>query len=291
MTDKVLVTGANGKTGRAVVAALAKRGATVRAFIRKAEQADALKAIGAAEIALGDMAAPETIAPAVKGCTALVHIGPPMHPDEKAMTENFLRAAETNNIERFVYYSVMQPLRREVPHHARKLEAEEMIVESGRPYTIIQPTRYMQHLEPIWKDVVNNGVHAMPFNTHVKFNVVDLLDHAEVTAKAATEDGHLYATYELAGPEALSQDDMAAIISEVIKKPVKARQIPLDEMEAKARAAGANDQRIATMRAMNGHYDHSGFRGNANVLRWVLGREPTHYRQYVERLAKRDGLI
>ena len=42
---------------------------------------------------------------------------------------------------------------------------------------------------------------------------------------------------------------------------------------------------------MNGHYDHSGFRGNANVLRWVLGREPTHYRQYVERLAKRDGLI
>ena len=90
MADRVLVTGANGKTGRAVVAALTKRGAVVRAFIRKAEQADALKAIGAAEIALGDMAAPETIAPAVKGCTALVHIGPPMHPDEKAMTAQVL---------------------------------------------------------------------------------------------------------------------------------------------------------------------------------------------------------
>jgi uncharacterized protein YbjT (DUF2867 family) len=287
----VLVTGANGKTGRAVVAAIAKTGATVRAFIRKAEQAAALKALGAAESAVGDMDAPETIAPALKGCTALVHIGPPMHPDEKQMTAHFVRAAQAMDLPRFVYYSVMQPMRREVPHHARKLDTEEMLVESGQPYTIIQPTRYMQHLEPIWKEVVGQGIHAMPFNTRVKFNVVDLLDHAEVTAKAAVEDGHLYATYELAGPEALSQDDMAAIIAEVIKKPVRARQIPLDEMAAKARAAGASELRIDTMRKMNAHYDHSGFRGNANVLRWVLGREPTHYRAYVERLARRDGLI
>ena len=291
MTHRVLVTGANGKTGRAVVAAVAKTGATVRAFIRKAEQVDALKSLGAAEHAIGDMNAPETIAPALKGCTAIVHIGPPMHADEKAMTAHFVRAAQAEGVPRFVYYSVMQPLRREVPHHARKLDTEEMLVESGQPYTIIQPTRYMQHLEPIWKEVLEAGVHAMAFNTHVKFNVVDLLDHAEVTAKAAVDDGHLYATYELAGPEALSQDDMAAIISEVIKRPVKARQIPLDELEAKARAAGAGDLRVATMRKMNAHYDHAGFLGNANVLRWALGREPTRFRAYVERLARRDGLI
>ena len=86
MTHRVLVTGANGKTGRAVVAAVAKISATVRAFIRKAEQAEALKSLGAAEHAIGDMNAPETIAPAMNGCTAIVHIGPPMHADEKAMS-------------------------------------------------------------------------------------------------------------------------------------------------------------------------------------------------------------
>jgi len=286
MGDVVLVSGANGRTGRAVVAALAKKGAKVRAFIRKAEQTDGLKAIGAAEAALGDMLAPETISKAMHGCEAVVHIGPPMHADEKLITGHFVAAAMAADVKRFVYYSVMHPLRREVPHHARKLDTEEMVIESGAPYTIIQPIRYMQHLENIWKDVLASGVHAMPFNTHVKFNVADLMDLADAAALVALTPGHLYATYELAGPDPLSQDDMAAIIGEVLKRNITARQIPLDEMAAKAKAAGAPDWRIDTMRKMNAHYDHSGFLGNANVMRWLLGREPTRFRAYVERLAR-----
>jgi len=286
MADTVLVSGANGRTGRAVIKALVSRGAAVRAFIRKPEQADGLKALGATSVAVGDMLAPDTIAAATKGCDAVVHIGPPMHPDEKLITTHFVTAAMAANVKRFVYYSVMHPLRREVPHHARKLDTEEMVIESGVPYTIIQPIRYMQHLETIWKDVLATGVHAMPFNTHVKFNVADLVDLADASALAALTPGHIYATYELAGPQSLSQADMAAIISEALKRPITARQIPQDEMAAKAKAAGATDLRIETMRKMNGHYDHSGFLGNANVLRWLLGREPTHFKAYVERLAK-----
>lgn len=287
MGSRVLVSGAHGKTGRAVVAALAARGASPRAFVRAAAQEAAMRAAGAAEIALGDMLQPDTIKAAMAGCDAVVHIGPPMHPDEKLITQHFVETAIGAGVGRFVYYSVMHPLRREVPHHARKLDTEELVIESGAPYTIVQPIRYMQHLEPIWKDVVGNGVHAMPFNTRVKFSVADLADLAAATAKVATETGHLYATYELAGPEPLSQDDMAAIISGVIGKPVTARQVPLDEMAAKAKAAGASELRIETMRKMNAHYDHSGFLGNPNVLRWVLGREPTTFRDYVERLARR----
>ncbi len=291
MSDTVLVSGANGRTGRAVVTALLKRGVAVSAFIRKPEQADGLKALGATSIAIGDMLAADAIRAAMKGCDAVVHIGPPMHPDEKLITSHFVNAAMAVNIKRFVYYSVMHPLRREVPHHARKLDTEEMVIESGVPYTIIQPIRYMQHLETIWKEVLSSGVHAMPFNTHVKFNVADLVDLADASALAATTPGHLYATYELAGPQSLSQDEMATIIGEVLKRPITARQIPLDEMASKAKAAGATDLRIETMRKMNGHYDHSGFLGNANVMRWLLGREPTHFCVYVERLAKRDGLM
>ncbi len=292
MPETVLVSAANGRTGRAVVNAVKAKGAHVRAFIRNPDQVDGLKqALGLTDIVVGDMLKPETIEAATQGCSAVIHIGPPMHADEKLITQHFVGAAMKANVKRFVYYSVMHPLRREVPHHARKLDTEEMIIESGVPYTIVQPIRYMQHLETIWKDVTGNGVHAMPFNTRVKFNVVDLLDLADASAKVALEDGHLYATYELAGPESLSQDDMAKILSDVLKRSITARHIPLDEMAAKAKAAGATDLRIDTMRKMNGHYDHSGFLGNANVLRWLLGREPNTYKAYVERLAKRDGLI
>ncbi|MCU0760904.1 MAG: NAD(P)H-binding protein [Steroidobacteraceae bacterium] len=297
---QVLVTGANGRTGRAIVQALARASSPrvpvqVRAFLRDAAQWPAIAALGASEHAIGDMADAASVARALQGCDALVHVGPPMHPDEKAMTANFVAAARQQQLRHFVYYSVLQPLRREVRHHRLKLETEELVVESDLPYTIVQPTRYMQHLENIWKPVTEQGVHGMPFSTRVRFNVADLADLAEATARVVVESApgaarpgaHFFATYELAGPESLSQEDMARVLSEVLGRPVTARAVPLAEMQAKARTAGLGEDRIEQMTVMNRHYDAHGMRGNPNVLRMLLGREPTPYRQYVERLARR----
>jgi uncharacterized protein YbjT (DUF2867 family) len=205
-----------------------------------------------------------------------------------------IEAAKRQRLRHFVYYSVLQPLRREVRHHRLKLETEEQVVESDLAYTILQPTRYMQHLENIWKVVTEQGVHGMPFSTAVQFNVADLADLAEATARVVVESApgaavpgkHAFATYELGGPEALSQDDMARILAEVLGRPVTARAVPLEEMRAKARTAGVNEDRIEQMTAMNRHYDAHGMRGNPNVLRMLLGREPTRFRAYVERLAR-----
>ena len=49
----ILVTGAAGKTGKAVVKALAAKGARVRALVRNPEHAGALMALGAAEVSFG----------------------------------------------------------------------------------------------------------------------------------------------------------------------------------------------------------------------------------------------
>ncbi len=286
MTMRVLITGANGKTGRAITAALAVRGAKVRAFIRKAAQWPVLQSLGHAnEHALGDLQDGASIAAALADCDAIVHIGPPMHPDEVAMTQNAIEAARKRGLRHFVYYSVMHSLRRDVRHHRLKLDCEEMLVGSDLAYTIMQPARYMQHLEPLWKQVTEQEVHAMPFNVDVKFSIADLLDHAAATATVVVESSvHKYATYEMAGPEALSQTDMAAIISGVIDRSVTARAVPLEELRAKAIAAGNNADRVEQMLLMNAHYDHHGFRGNPNVLRMVLGREPTRFEDYVRRL-------
>lgn len=306
MSLRVLVTGANGRTGRAVVSALARYGAThgadpaprIRAFIRDAAQAPALAAIGADEHAVGNMADPASIATAMTGCDALVHIGPPMHPDELSMTQTFIRIAKDQQLAHFVYYSVMHPLRREVRHHRLKLETEECVIESGLTYTIVQPTRYMQHLENIWKAVTEQGLHSMPFSTQVPFNIADLADLAEATARVVLESAakgptpgqHHFATYELAGPEPLSQDDMAKILTEELGRQVRAQALPLEVMAERARAAGVSADRIEQMRIMNDHYDRHGFRGNPNVLAMLLGRAPNRYRDYVRRLiAARAG--
>lgn len=282
---RVLVTGANGRTGRPVISALAKKGAEVRAFIRSADQASELEAIGATDFAVGDMGDPASIEAALADCNKLVHIGPPMHPQEVEFTNNFIEAAKKNGLEHFIYYSVMHPLRREVRHHRLKLDAEENLIESGLPYTIVQPCRYMQHLEPIWQKVIDEGVHSMPFNVERRFSVVDLLDLAAAVAIIASRNEDVYATYELAGPEALSQRDMAAIISRVTGKTIEARATSLDAMKSAAAAKGISADKIEQMGIMNGHYDRHGFPGNPHVLRSVLGREPTNFEAYVQRLA------
>jgi len=281
----ILLTAANGRTGRAVLRALANRGADVKAFLRDEAQWPALNGLGATSFAVGDMEDTSTINAAMASCETVIHIGPPMHPNEVEITSRFIDAALAHGVSRFVYYSVMHPLRRAVRHHRLKLDAEETLIESGLPYSIVQPMRYMQHLGLIWNKVLETGIHAMPFNIDVRFNVADLRDLAEATAIVATQSGHLYATYELAGPEALSQRDMAAVISRVLGREIRAEALSLKQMEKNARAAGAGDDRVTQMLTMNRHYDQFGFRGNPNVLRWLLAREPNTFENYVKRLS------
>ncbi|MGK0500560.1 MAG: hypothetical protein ACJAYG_002213 [Oceanicoccus sp.] len=284
MSKTILLTGANGKTGRAILQKLAGLKQVVKVFIRDKAQWPELKAMGASGFAVGDMLDVDSIDSAVMGCDKLIHIGPPMHPDEKQIIGYLLNAAKQHAVRHFIYYSVMHPLRRDVRHHSLKLDAEQLLIESGLPYTILQPMRYMQHLLPIWLKVVEEGVHAMPFNTQVNFSVVDLADVAEATAIVTAEEGHQYASYELAGPQGLSQQNMAAIITGVIGKPVVAQAISFEQLAENAKAKGLNEDRVQQMLIMNKHYDDYGFAGNSNVLSWILGRMPTSYQQFVERL-------
>lgn len=285
---RVMVTGGGGRTGRAIIQALVKAGARPRAFHRKEEQRDGLLAIGAESTAIGDLNDAASLDRAAEGCDVVIHVGPPMEPREVEQTLAVLDAGAKGGAQRFVYYSVMHPLRREVRHHRLKLDAEEKVIESSMPYTIVQPMRYMQHLDPIWGQVKGEGVHAMPFSVDRRFNLVDLADLAAATAAVAVQPGHLSATYELAGPEALSMADCAAILSEELGRTVAARAIPLDEMARNAKAKGLSDDRVEQMKVMNGHYDAYGFLGNPNVLSWILGRPPGDYRSYVRRLVAAD---
>lgn len=283
MTQPILLTGANGLTGRHMLRALVQRGAPVRAMVRNPAQADGLKREGAAEVVTADLERPETFADALSGCSAVLHICPPMHPNENGIAKHMIEAMTRAGVERLVYYSVMHPLRRAVRHHAYKLDGEEAVVESKLRYTIVQPIRYMQHLEKVWSSVRDRGVHDMPFNVDVRFSVVDLVDLAEACARILTEPGHEYATYELAGPEALNQREMAAILSSVLGRTITAQAMPLTVWAEQARSKGLSADKIENAVAMNEHYDIHGFLGNGNVLRWILGRPLGTYAQYASR--------
>ena len=59
----------------------------------------------------------------------------------------------------------MHPLRRNVRHHKLKLDCEEMLIESGLLYSIIQPIRYMQHVNISFLNKSDTpSVLSMPFD-------------------------------------------------------------------------------------------------------------------------------
>ncbi len=196
-----------------------------------------------------------------------------------------MRAARAARIEHFVYHSVLHPQIEALPHHWNKVFVEQAVIESGLPFTILQPSSYMQNALPDWPGI-SRGVHTLGFSVQARLSLVDLEDVAEVAAKVTGRPEHAGAIYELAGPQMLSGDDKAGILSRVLGRSVKAVQESPGEFRRRAASAGMAQHVIDTRAAMFAHYDHRGLAGNPNVLEMLLGRPATTFEQFASRTAE-----
>ena len=280
----ILITGAAGKTGKAVVKAVAAKGAKVRALVRNPDHAGALLALGAAEISIGSFDDGRSLARAVAGVQAIYHICPNVSANEIAFARTVAAAAQAHGVARFVYHSVLHPQIEAMPHHWAKMRVEEMLFAEGFDLTILQPTAYMQNILGAWHGVVEDGVFRVPYPAATRLSLVDLDDVAEAAAVVLTASGHGGATYELAGTAPLSQSDVAAAMGTALGRPVRAEEESIAVWEARA-GAGMGGQERATLAAMFGYYAKHGLIGNPNTLRWLLGRAPNDLAAFLRRVA------
>src|SRR5579872_3675438 len=153
----ILVTGAGGKTGKAVVEALAKKRALVRAMVRRDEHFAALKALGAAECVIAGFEDEDALRAAAAGVRAIYHICPNVSPEEAAFARNVAAAAQASGVKRFVYHSVLHPQIEAMPHHWQKMRTEEMLFACGFDLTILQPTAYMQNILGAFPGILAGG--------------------------------------------------------------------------------------------------------------------------------------
>lgn len=167
---RVAVVGGNGKTGRAVRAALERRGVEA--------------------IALGRAEWP-SLGAALDGCDAVYLVAPNMHPDEPRYVADVLAAMTAAGVGRVVYHSVASPYAPAMPHHLGKAAGEDLVRRSGLAWTVLQPGAYLQNLD-LTRTV------RVPYDVHAPFGFADLDDVAEAAATVLLEDGHVGATYELA---------------------------------------------------------------------------------------------
>ncbi len=276
----ILVTGAGGKTGRAITRSLLKRGQKVRGLEMLESQAERIRALGA-EAVFGDMHKVDDVARAMDGVERVYLICPNVNPDELEMGKVAVEAAKKAGVERIVYHSLLHSEIEALPNHWLKLRVEEKIKESGLKFTILQPTPYMQNTLGQWKNITENGIYEIPYEPTTLLGMVDLGDIAEVAGRVLTEDIHDWATYELAGPEILSQTEVARIISEVMGKEIKIQVISRAAWGERARSGGMPEYDTNTLLMMFEFMEKFGFWGNPRVLEWMLGRKPRTFREWI----------
>lgn len=277
----ILVTGAGGKTGQAIIQAVVKQGAAVRGLIRRQALDSQIKTLGA-EPFVGDMLLAADVKRAAEGVTAIYHIPPNMTRHEQPMGR-IVQTAAKNTGAKLVYHSVLHPQTERMPHHWNKLHVEESLFEQNIPFTILQPTAYMQNFFTYHSAIIHEGRLALPYPPETPISLVDLHDVAAVAAKVLLEDGHEGATYELVGTRPLSQTAVAQALTTHLGRTVTAKEIPLVDWEAQARVNQLTPYAIDTLSRMFDYYAQHGLIGNPNVLRWLLGREPTSLKTFIQR--------
>jgi NAD(P)H dehydrogenase (quinone) len=268
----ILLTGAAGKTGRAVLKRLVSAGGETRVFTHTVEQAQELKRMGAKEVLYGDVHDISLLQIAVKGVEKVYHICPNVSPDEFEIGKEVITAAVRSGVGHFVYHSVLHPQVEAMPHHWQKMRVEEFLFTSGMDFSIIQPCAYMQNILTGWKSIVESGNYSVPYSTSARISVVDLEDVGEAASKVLMSESYKNGVFECSGPQALSQEEIAGVISEVIHRPVRAVNQNLQTWVDNAQRSGMDSYQVDTLAKMFHYYDQYGLVGNSRVLESILGR-------------------
>ena len=279
----ILITGAAGKTGRAVLKALVEKGESVRVLVHRREQAGELVKLGAADSYTGDMTKPESFLRAMEGVTSVYHICPNMHEDEIEIGNLALKAARSRGIEHFVYHSVLHPHTEKMAHHWKKMRVEELLFESGLRFTVLQPAPYMQNILAARDEILTEGRFPVPYPVESKISLIDLVDLGKAAAVVLTEPGYKDAVYELTATRALTQTEVAALLSKVVEQPVVAEEIPVAKWRTQAEKAGLGGYQVETLLQMFIYYAQYGLSGNNYLLKQILGREPHSLTAFIAR--------
>jgi len=128
--------------------------------------------------------------------------------------------AQKVGVKKIVYLSSMMPWNsRHLPLFRNKVRIEEALRGLTIPYTILRPNFSFQSILNFEKEIMERGVYPFPVG-HYGVSQIDLRDIAEATFNALTCSTYNWKEYSLCGPEALSGDDIAAILSEAMGRKI-----------------------------------------------------------------------
>ncbi|PWR07266.1 NmrA family transcriptional regulator [Micromonospora acroterricola] len=271
----MLVTGATGRIGRAVIDLLTDAGVPVRALVRRSDSGATLPTH--VEIVTGDLTVPESLDAALHAISTvfLVWTAPPQ--TAAAVVDRL--AAHTRRV---VYLSAPHRtphpfFQQPNPMAALHAEIERLIATTGLDSTIIRPGMFASNALLWWAAAIRGeGVVRWPYGA-AETAPVDDRDLAAVVARTLYEDGHAGGDYVLTGPESLSQAEQVSIIGDAVGRSITFEDLPPDEFRRETPEASrpAVDMLLAAWNATMGQPAYV-----TSTVSDILGTPPRTFRQW-----------
>lgn len=273
MTD-VFVAGAAGNTGHSVTEQLQQRGVSVRAMVRRYQ--DALP--GSAEQVVADFDDPGSVRAALDEVRRAYLVTPSSEQAQKQQCD-FIDAAREAGVERLVLLSQLGARTdssvRFLRYHAA---VEQHLHDSGIDYTILRPNLYFQGLFAVADPIADHQVLPAPID-NAPVSAVDVRDIAAVAAAVLTGSGHRNQTYTITGPRAITHTDMAAAIADATGQPVHFTPTAPDDFAA-ALDGILPAWQIEGLLEDYAHYRRGEASATSAVVEKITGRPATGFDQF-----------
>ncbi len=264
MNKPILVVGASGNVGGAVVRSLLVAGLPVRAagtdvpaLERRYPDVQAVRL---------DFHDPATFAPALDGAGGLFLLRPPAISRVGPTLNALLDVARQRGVDHVVFSSVSgADTNKVVPHH----RVESHLQSSRLSWTILRPGFFAQNLADAYRtDIAGDDRIFLPAG-HGRAAFIDVRDVGEVSAAVFADPvAHRGAGYTLTGGQALGFDEVAAILTRELGRPIRYEAVTVLAYVRHLRAQGLPVPLIVVQTIL-----HTGLRrGQAETVDRTLGR-------------------
>jgi uncharacterized protein YbjT (DUF2867 family) len=278
----ILITGASGNVGKAVLAEVARSGQKHRAMYRSKDEA--AKAPAGTETVIADFSDKASLAPALRGVESVYLVCSPI-PDLVQLESNVVEACASAGVSRIVLNSALGAgdYTKSFPSWHRKVE--DKLKASKLAHCILRPNSFMQNIVAFYAPSIRTQGAFYAAMDNARTSYVDVRDVAAVTAKALQSREHDGQTYELNGPEPLTCAEVAEKISRHAGVAARFVDIPVEAQRKAMLEQKMPEWQVTALLDLQEYY--TGGKGGTvdGLLQKLLGRSPTAMDQFLQEFA------